>query len=165
MLALTKKTDYAIIALAYMAQRDEMASAREISERFHMPLPLLMNILKSLCHGEVVRSTRGAKGGYSLAMRPEQLSLDTIIRAVEGPVRFVQCAGDEVDGEDRCELEPNCPVTRPIRKIHAKLRDFLSGVTLAQIAFDQDYGVTGQQPGTAVLHTLSHEGAAMKMER
>ena len=99
MLALTKKTDYAIIALAHMAQRQEMASAREISERFHIPLQLLMNILKSLCHGEVVRSTRGVKGGYSLAMRPEQISLDTIIRAVEGPVRFVQCAGDEANSE------------------------------------------------------------------
>jgi Rrf2 family protein len=157
MLALTRKTDYAIVALAYMAQQGHgVFTAREISERFHMPLPLLMNILKSLCHGELVRSTRGVKGGYSLAMPAEQITLDSIIRVVEGPVHFVQCATEGVAGES-CDLVHTCPVTRPIRKIHAKLKDFLNSVTLAQIANDEDYGVQ--------CIPLSHHGAAVKMER
>jgi Rrf2 family protein len=152
MFALTKRTDYAIIALAHMAQRPEAVhNAREIAERYHMPAALLMNVLKDLCHGELVRSTRGVKGGYSLALPAEQITMIDIIRAADGPVRFVQCAHEEDTGPG-CELLPTCPVSRPVRKVHDKLTDFLNTVTLAQIANDREYGET-------CVH-VSFEGAA-----
>lgn len=139
MLALTKRTDYAIIALAHMAQNPgAVHNAREIAERFRVPPALLMNVLKDLCHGELVRSTRGVKGGYSLALPADQITLNDIIRAADGPVRFVQCAGEE-SGDAACELMATCPVSRPVRKVHDKLTDFLATVTLAQIAHDPDY--------------------------
>ena len=65
MLSLTKKTDYALIALAYLAERpDRTVSAREIAGGFQMPVALVMNILKTLHHAKWLASTRGAKGGY-----------------------------------------------------------------------------------------------------
>ena len=64
MLALTKKTDYALIALSELARREaEVLSVRELSERHRMPLPLLTNILKNLTRAGIVVSVRGVLGG------------------------------------------------------------------------------------------------------
>ena len=157
MFALTKKTDYAIIALSHMAQcPGVVCKARDIADRFHMPAALLMNVLKNLCQGELVRSTRGVKGGYALALPPDEITLDSIIQVVEGPVRFVQCAGELPAGEANCELLANCPVTRPVRKLHNRLKEFLKQVTLAQIAYDCDYGDKNV--------SISREGAVVRME-
>ena len=141
MLQLTKKTDYSILALSYMAQRPEaICTAREIAEQFEVPSALLMNVLKVLCQGELVRSLRGAKGGYTLARRPDSITLADIIMTIEGPVRFVQCASKPSPGKEACPRISTCPVSRPVRKVHNQLNDFLKQVTLAQIAFDEDFG-------------------------
>ena len=141
MFALTKKTDYALIALCHMAQRPgEVCTAREIAVQFNMPPALLMNVLKTLNQHGFIRSIRGAKGGYVLAQPADQISLSAIIVAVEGPIRFVQCASGREAPANGCGLAESCPVTKPINKVHDKLNAFLKQVTLAQIAFDDEYG-------------------------
>jgi Rrf2 family protein len=141
MFALTKKTDYAIIALCHMAQRPgSVLTAREIAGHFNVPLALLMNVLKVMNQKELVRSIRGAKGGYVLAVAPHRITLADIIDAVEGPIRVVQCAAGREAPPEGCGLAPACPVTKPVNRVHDKLHDFLKNVTLAQIAFDEEYG-------------------------
>lgn len=141
MFALTKKTDYALIALCHMAQRPgEVCTARDIAEQFNMPPALLMNVLKTLNQRGLIGSVRGAKGGYRLAQPADQISLSTIVVAVEGPIRFVQCASGRDAPDNGCGLAETCPVTRPVNKVHDKLNEFLKQVTLAQIAFDEEYG-------------------------
>lgn len=141
MFALTKKTGYAIIALCHMAQQDgERCTAREIAKQFNMPTALLMNVLKTMNRGELVRSIRGARGGYTLAVPAEQITLSDIITAMEGPIRFVQCAAGSHNATGRCGLAESCPVTKPFNKVHEQLNEFLKHVTLAQIAYDKDYG-------------------------
>jgi Rrf2 family protein len=137
MLALTRKTDYALIALTHLAQNaGVVCTAREIAEKFHIPAALLMNVLKTLNQGELVKSVRGAKGGYSLAIEPEGVSLASIIRVIEGPVRFVQCSGESSDHVDECELSEVCPIKLPLQRIHARLENFLRQITLADIVRD-----------------------------
>lgn len=137
MLALTRKTDYAIIALTHLAQnRGNVHTAREIAEMFHIPTALLMNVLKTLNQGELVRSVRGAKGGYSLALSPEVITLAEIIRVVEGPFRFVQCSGESAAHEATCELTDVCPVKLPVQRIHTRLENFFRQITLADILRD-----------------------------
>jgi Rrf2 family protein len=135
MLALTKKTEYALIALTCLAQSGgRWLSAREIGEQYGIPLPLLMNILKTLTQRGLVRSVRGARGGYVLATPASEVSLEKIILAVEGPVCLTQCIAER-DGAPRgsCEVRPACPVRLPVRSINAKLRQLLGQVTLAQL--------------------------------
>lgn len=141
MFTLTRKTDYALIALCHMARRpQEISTAREIAERYHMPAALLMNILKQLAQAELVRSIRGSKGGYTLAMPPGQITLEDVIRATEGPYRFVQCTAESKDESPPCDLIDHCPISGPVRRVHAKLRAFLTDVTLAELAFDCEPG-------------------------
>src|SRR5687767_12699326 len=76
MLRLSKKADYALISLGYLAEHPEhVVSAREIAERCQLPLPLLMNILKVLHQRGVLKSSRGASGGYRIASDLSKLSL------------------------------------------------------------------------------------------
>src|SRR5437764_13361159 len=76
MLRLSKKADYALISLAYLAEhRGHVVPAREIAERRELPLPLLMNILKVLHQRAILRSVRGTSGGYQIAADLTTLSL------------------------------------------------------------------------------------------
>ena len=84
MLRLSKKADYALISLAYLAEHpDHVVSAREIAESCTLPLPLLMNILKVLHQRGILRSTRGASGGYRIALDLSKVSLFELNELVE----------------------------------------------------------------------------------
>jgi Rrf2 family protein len=75
-LCLSRKVDYALISLAYLAERpDRLSSAREVAEVCGLPLALLMNILKGLHQHGILRSVRGAAGGYEIASDLNTLSL------------------------------------------------------------------------------------------
>ena len=136
MVALTRKTDYALVALAYLARWEQgCVSARDIAARVRIPLPVLMGILNQLARQGLVVSTRGAKGGYRLARSPEQITLAQLIDAVEGPVRLTMCCtGGDERAMSECDLEATCDVKQPLQAVQRRLEAFLSGVRLADIA-------------------------------
>ena len=139
MLTLTRKTDYALIALTHLAQEPAgCSSAREIAERYQIPLPLLMNVLKLLTQRGLARSVRGPRGGYTLAEPAGGITLRSIVQAVEGPVHLVRCVPRReesgfVGGKKACELMAQCPVRSSIHKVHDRLIQFLDELTLADI--------------------------------
>lgn len=138
MLQLTRKTEYALIAIAQLARvGPRVVSAREIAEEHMVPLPLLMNVLKKLNRAGVVNSMRGARGGYVLATRPEELTLADVIEAVEGPVHLTRCANLNEEGGRVCGLESSCPIRRSLVRVHQRLHGFLRGVTVAEIAYER----------------------------
>lgn len=153
MLAITRKTDYAFIALTHLAQKpDGCTSAREIAECYGIPLPLLMNILKLLTNQGLASSLRGPRGGYSLAMPAGEITLYDVVRAIEGPVQLVQCmeprgkgSGDK--NRHECNLITCCPVRSPIQRVHERLVKFLDETTLADLA--QEGACCGTVPSTA----------------
>ncbi|MCE9589942.1 MAG: Rrf2 family transcriptional regulator [Planctomycetes bacterium] len=150
MLHLTRKTDYALVALSYLAQQrqagqtgapDEV-SARKIADHFGMPLPLLMNILKELAQAKIIGSTRGSHGGYRLIVAPEAVSLLEVIEAMEGPVKFTECSeGLPILGQG-CAMQECCTIRGPVRKLNQRIRGFLSEVTLADLAESKEETVT-----------------------
>src|SRR5437879_2283399 len=84
MLYVSKKTDYALMAMAYLAERTgRVASAREIAEAHQISAALLMNIIKTLQKHSVVHSTRGARGGYQLNGRLNEVSLYELMGMLE----------------------------------------------------------------------------------
>src|SRR5688500_17264052 len=110
MLCMSKKTEYALIALAHLAgQPGRIASAREIATAQNLPAALLINILKNLqCHG-LLRSTRGVKGGYQIDRDPSTMSLYELIAIVD-------CAGDGADGDCGCLDHAAGDVTRDLER-------------------------------------------------
>lgn len=167
MFALTRKTDYAIIALSHMARHDgEVCNAREIAERFHLPPAMLMNLMKRMAQADLIRSIRGPKGGYVLALSPREISLDVVVRAIEGPPRLVQCV--EPDGESEkptCELLHTCPVSGPVRKIQARLEALLREVTLDDLVRDPDYNACCRPAEVAAPLGVHPEAARLEVDK
>ena len=136
MLALTKKTGYGLIAMVYLAglPEDELASARQIAERFNVPRSLLMNVLKRLSATGYVQSVRGSRGGYRLARPPEEISLVDVANELEGPIRLAECVTDEATGREcTCEVMARCPIADPVHRVQRRINDFLRKMTLAEI--------------------------------
>ncbi len=142
MLALTKKTDYALVALAYLARRGRsVTSSREIAAGSGVPCAMLTNILKCLTHAGLVTSERGSRGGYALAVEPGDITLHCLMTAIEGPSHVVRCMiPGQSDAGSACLLEKSCPVREPAKNVYNRLRKFLEGISLAEL------GVRVSQP-------------------
>jgi Rrf2 family protein len=129
---LSAKADYALRAAAELAgaagegpvKGERVAAAQEIPPKF------LENILIALRHAGLVRSQRGAEGGYWLARPPEEITLADVIRAVEGPLASVRGERPEALSY-RGSAEPLGLVWVAVR---ANLRAVLEAVTLADLA-------------------------------
>lgn len=131
MLKLTKKTDYALMAINFMScQREEaVANTRTISEIYNIPLELLAKILQRLAKKGIIVSQNGPKGGYTLAKEPTHITVGEVIRAIEGPVQIVRCH----EGENTCLQTERCTVRSPLRKIESKIVELLDQITIDQM--------------------------------
>lgn len=139
MLTLTRKADYALLAMSHLARTaPERSSAREIAQQVGVPLPVLTNVLNRLLHHGLVNSKMGAKGGYTLSRDPDEVSLTDMIDAIEGQFRMaICCQDDRAASEDQCDLESSCQIKEPIRRVHQGIRAYMGQVTLGHIAFNR----------------------------
>lgn len=139
MLSLSRKTDYALVALAHLARVgggavEKTVSARVIADAYHLPRAMLMNLLKQLHRRGVVGSTRGANGGYYLKRPPEQITVGQVVDAVEGPVQMAMCCpSDEAEPCTACQVYDRCPISGSIRSMSQRFEAMLHAVTLANL--------------------------------
>jgi Rrf2 family protein len=131
MALLSRKTDYALLILLHLHQKQREASAREIAEGYSLSRAFVANILKELCHKGFVASHRGVKGGYTLARRPEEVRLVELIESLDDPFRFAECNSPVPD--DDCTMFSTCPLKGPIAEVHQRIREVLSTLTLADV--------------------------------
>jgi Rrf2 family protein len=130
----TRKTDYALVALAGLAHAGSAgASARELADSLHLPLPVLRNILKCLAAHGLLTSSRGPSGGYRLARKPDEITLAHVVDVIEGPVQLLRCCPVPAGQEPRCQLEDSCWIKSNVQRVHDGLMGYLNGVTLAEI--------------------------------
>src|SRR6476619_8499767 len=99
MLRLSKKSDYALIAMKHLATRPDgggsvgqSPSAREISESYDIPLELLAKVLQRLVRARLLASVQGTRGGYRLGRNAALISVADVIQAVDGPVTVTACS-------------------------------------------------------------------------
>ena len=133
MIKLTKVTDYGVVLMTYMAKGSADASynARGMAAENSLPPPMVSKILKSLSREGLLRSRRGAKGGYSLARPASEISLADVIDALEGSIAITECA----DGSScTCRLELICHVRTNMRRISEAIRETLDSISLEELA-------------------------------
>ncbi len=139
MLKLTKKADYSLIALRHMSLAGERpASAKEIGDSYHIPLPILSKVLQKLGKTGFVQSVQGTNGGYRLSRDPHTISVLEVIRAVDGPVILTACFT-----HDRCDQEGSCTVKEPLRKVHEGILKLLDSITIAALSKDDPMSEPG----------------------
>src|SRR4029453_7430225 len=129
MLRISRLTDYATVILASLGHGG-LSSAAEIADRTHIGLPTVSKLLKELQHAGLVRSVRGAHGGYQLARPAASISAAEIIDAVEGPVALTECAG----GSGNCGIETTCLVGHGWQRISRAIRRALADVSLEALS-------------------------------
>lgn len=133
MIRMTRLTDYGILLLTLFV-RDAargMHSARDLARDTHLPLPTVSKVLKVLARHNLLVAHRGVKGGFTLARRPEAISVAEIIDAFEGPIGVTDCSADDAPC---CTVERFCTVRSNWRKINHVVIDALRGITLAEMA-------------------------------
>ena len=132
MLRLSKKIDYAMMAVLDLATSQSIASrsAREIARKYGIPSELLAKILQRLAHQGIVQSHQGTKGGYRLARAAGAITAGEVIEAIEGPLALAQCFA--VEGS--CEQFDKCNIKKPLQRLNHQVIAIVSGVTFAEMA-------------------------------
>ncbi len=132
MLRLSKKTDYALIALKDLAsnRRGAASSAREIAARYNVPVELMAKVLQRLARHGLLASLQGTRGGYRLARSPAQISVADVIEAIDGPVAVTACS----DVDESCCQYSTCNVRNPLWRLQDRIERTLAEFTIAELA-------------------------------
>jgi FeS assembly SUF system regulator len=131
MLRLSKMTDYGTVIMAQMAARPlDIFSAAEIAAACGLAVTTASKILKTLARHALLKSVRGAKGGYMLARSPDRISVAEIIAALEGPLAVTECGVPT----GHCSQEAKCPSRDNWRQLNTVVRGILDGVTLLDLS-------------------------------
>jgi len=142
MLRLSKKTDYALIAMKHLAQRRPAAStsAREIAEQYDIPVELMAKVLQRLARRGLVTSHQGTRGGYRLSRPSAIISVAEIIQTIDGPLTVTACSTDS----ENCGQYAKCSVRDPLWRIRERIISALDTCSLQEISSDvSDMPLTG----------------------
>ena len=130
MLRLSKKTDYALISLAYVAALSgRPASAREIAERHDIPVELLAKVLQRLAQRGVLKSQQGIHGGYLMARPADTVTVAEVVEVIDGPLQLTVCGTTE----ERCEQFAKCNIRDPLHRIRDRIIGALMAFTVAEL--------------------------------
>ncbi len=139
MLKLSKKVDYALMALMHLAQEERSSSTREIATGYGLPQDLLAKILQKLAREGLVVSHQGTKGGYRLARPADAISVVQVIEGIEGPLSLTQCFTDV----GACDQIDTCNIKSPLQRLNDHVLLTLSRVTIASMCTEDFQFLTG----------------------
>jgi FeS assembly SUF system regulator len=130
---LSHLADYAVVLMTAAARRSAGArlSATELSGETGVPLPTAQKLMGQLAACGLLRSVRGASGGFSLAKAAQEISLADIVEAVEGPIALTMCSDST---NHQCLLDAHCRVKPHIGAVGNAVRGALGAVTLTELA-------------------------------
>lgn len=129
MFNVTRKVEYALIGISHIASQPTgtVVTVREVAEHYNIPSKLLAKIFHELKSSQLLRSHQGKNGGYSLALKPDQVTLAQVVDVIEGRTTVVICFDSE---GYRCPQYDHCNIVNPMEQLNARLRGFLESVTL-----------------------------------
>ncbi len=132
MLKLTKKIDYGLMAIAYIAWNhgERVVNTKEIAEAYSIPVELLAKILQRMVKGGLITSLSGPKGGYSLSTSPSDITVARIIEAVEGNINILNCSEEE---SSKCYQFDRCSIRTPMQRLEHRIVDMLNKTTLEEL--------------------------------
>jgi Rrf2 family protein len=134
MLRLSKKADYALIAMAHLAVKPGSSSAREIAENYDIPTELMAKVLQRLTRRGLLTSQQGTRGGYQLSRAASGISVADVIQAIDGPVSVTACSTHA----DRCGQFAKCNVRDPLWRIREIIVSALTMTTVSELASDTE---------------------------
>jgi Rrf2 family protein len=155
MLRLSKKADYALLAMRHLAARSDRGalSARELAEEYAIPQELLAKVLQKLVRARLLSSHQGIKGGYGLGRPPAEISVADVIQAVDGPLTVTACS--EVDHS--CDQYSKCNIRDPLWRLKDRIVGALASTSVAELAAD----MIGSTPTPVPVSIYKKSAAAL----
>lgn len=135
MFSLSKKTEYGLMALAYLTQleSDQLANVSQIAGSSAIPKELLAKILSELVKAGMAVSFSGPTGGFRLARPASEMSLAEIVAVLEKSPALISCGSDE----ENCDRTANCAIRFPMVEVQKKVNKILEETMLS------DFGKAG----------------------
>ena len=132
MFKLSKKADYALIAIKHLATHAEngSCSASDISEAYGISSTLLAKVLQKLAKRGLVTARHGSSGGYKLVKPSTEITALEVISAIDGPLSITSC----VTHRGECYQTSTCTVREPLRRVNESILQVLSTVTISQMS-------------------------------
>ncbi len=131
MIKLSNLADYAVVLMSVIAARpDELHTAVSINADTKVPLPTVSKILGKMARANLLKSNRGAGGGFSMNLKAEKITIADIIEAVDGPVQLTNCLSVE---DTECDYEPVCISRNKWDKINKAVYQALNNVPLSEM--------------------------------
>ena len=129
MLKLTRKLEYALIALRHIQMKqDVLSSAKEISTTYMISYELLAKTLQQMAKLEYIDAVKGMNGGYKLHKSLDKINLTNFIEKMEGPIGMVDCTINT-----DCIQMSNCNIRIPINKINENIRSIFNNILISDI--------------------------------
>ena len=136
MLKLTKKADYALMAMKHLAERGAPGSqstgshsAKDVADAFGIPPEALAKILQRLAKAGLLQSQHGIKGGYTLARAAHTISAFEVIQAIDGPLFITSC----VTTRGECDQTDRCNIREPLRKVNDSIEAVLKRIKISHM--------------------------------
>ncbi len=131
---LNTRVRYGLRLLVELAKANDIVKLKDVASKEGISLLYLRQVVVPLEATGLVRSVRGAGGGYVLTRSPCEISLFDIVTALDGPQVLVDCLTDE----SVCDRVPSCAARRIWSKLQDSLHSFLKSVTLAEIVKEEN---------------------------
>lgn len=131
MLRLSKKADYALLAMRHLAANADRGavSARELAEAYDLPPELLAKVLQKLVRGRLLTSIQGIRGGYGLGRPAAAISVADVIQAIDGPLTVTACS--EVN--HNCDQFSKCNIRDPLWQVKDRIVSALAATSVADL--------------------------------
>jgi Rrf2 family protein len=133
---LSRRSEYGIRALVDLVRHGPQppVALGALAERNNLPPKFLEQIMSTLKHGGIVRTTLGAHGGYALAADPTTVSVGRVIRLLDGALAPLPCVSLRYYGHCSCPDEATCPLRDVMLDVRDSMLDILDRETLAELA-------------------------------
>jgi Rrf2 family protein len=135
---ITTLAEYGVICALHLAKRagEGPVTGREIAESERLPVDYVEQILLRMRRANIVKSTRGAHGGYALARSPEEVSVRDVIAASELQTFDLHCVTHPVE-EERCSASHTCSIRPVWMLLQQKIDNVLDGVRLSDLLHEE----------------------------
>ena len=153
MLKLTKKADYALMAMKHLAEHsaEGSRSAKDVSDAYGIPPEALAKILQRLAKAGLLLSQHGTNGGYTLARAAHTISAFEVIQAIDGPLFITSCV--TVRGE--CDQTDRCNIREPLRKVNESIEAVLRRIKISHMREEPEEAVAAPAKKSADLVTIT----------
>ena len=129
MLKLTRKLEYALIALRHMQDKgDVLSSAKEIADMYLIPQELLAKTLQQMARLNYIKAAQGPQGGYRVLKGLTEISMTQFMEDLEGPIGIVDC---NINSD--CIQLDNCNIRMPLKQINSNIRAIFNEIRVGDI--------------------------------